>query len=170
MTTSIDLGRIRPVAAGSWERGISYEILTIVRHDGASWLCVNKTTTEPIVGCTDWMLLAYDGLTYTVIDDVSNVESITIAGVPTYVILDDGTMWPIRHISIHPVENTSNWQFSVAAVLAELGLEKAEGSWTILYSRLDYVYTAPTAPAESFTVSGVAEDADVNGTYVPVEE
>ena len=83
-----NLGIVSPVPMGEWVSGIIYQKLNIVRHNGASYLAKQPTTTEPGVSSSwesYWQLIAKDGIggssvvqtTGTSLTDVMSQDAVT---------------------------------------------------------------------------------------------
>lgn len=86
--TTKNLGIVSPVPMGEWVSGIIYQKLNIVRHNGASYLAKQPTTTEPGVSSSwesYWQLIAKDGIggssvvqtTGTSLTDVMSQDAVT---------------------------------------------------------------------------------------------
>ena len=59
---ALDLGKIMITLAGEWTSGGSYEILTVVRHNGGSYISrTDNTDVEPGTNESVWLLFAEDG-------------------------------------------------------------------------------------------------------------
>lgn len=109
------------------------------------------------------------GFEYITVSDIVD-NKITVPGVPVSIVLPNGTYKLLDDAAVTVNENSLDWTVDITALLAQVNIDTFYGNATVFYHKTDYVYTTTTAPALSFTISGVAEDADVNGTYVPVEE
>lgn len=60
--SAIDLGKIMVTLAGDWASAGSYEILTVVRHNGGSYISITDNTgVEPGTDDSVWLLFAEDG-------------------------------------------------------------------------------------------------------------
>lgn len=61
-----DLGKIAITDGGMWDSEITYEQLTIVRHNSASWMSTaDSTGQEPSEDSEYWRLIAKDGVGMT---------------------------------------------------------------------------------------------------------
>ena len=62
MSTIIDLGPVLSIPKGEWDKDTTYELLNIVRHNSASWICRAKTSLgeEPSETSSDWYLQVKD--------------------------------------------------------------------------------------------------------------
>lgn len=62
MSTIIDLGPVLSIPKGEWDKDTTYELLNIVRHNSASWICKAKTSLgeEPSETSPDWYLQVKD--------------------------------------------------------------------------------------------------------------
>lgn len=73
--SAIDLGKIMITHGGDWSPQGSYEILTVVRHNGASYLSISDNTgVEPGTDPYVWKLVAQDGdSSVLTIDSAGNI-------------------------------------------------------------------------------------------------
>jgi hypothetical protein len=68
-----DLGKIVLTDGGTWDAGESYEILTMVRHGGATYRSIQPSTgEEPKEDSEYWRLMAKDGNEVTVDAEISD--------------------------------------------------------------------------------------------------
>ena len=76
-------GKVACTPKGDWVNGTAYEVLDIVKHDGASWMSkVDNNSQEPSDTALNWLQLAKDGVDGTDGTDGTN----GIDGV-------DGSLW-----------------------------------------------------------------------------
>lgn len=73
-------GKVACTPKGDWVTGTSYEIIDIVKHDGASWMSkVANNVEEPSESAVNWLMLAKDGVDGT--DGTDGINGV------------DGSLW-----------------------------------------------------------------------------
>ena len=72
-----DLGKVSVTHGGNWNANTPYEINTMVRHNGATYMSLKDSTgQEPSEENTEyWSLISKDGTTPTVDSELSNTSS-----------------------------------------------------------------------------------------------
>ena len=71
-----DLGKISVTHGGNWNANTPYEINTMVRHNGATYMSLKDSTgQEPKEDSTYWRLIAKDGITPIVDSELSDTSA-----------------------------------------------------------------------------------------------
>ena len=70
-----DLGKISVTHGGNWNANTPYEINTMVRHNGATYMSLKDSTgQEPSEDSAYWKLIAKDGITPIVDSELSDTS------------------------------------------------------------------------------------------------
>ena len=71
-----ELGKISVTNEGDWNASTPYEINTMVRHNGATYMSLKDSTgQEPKEDSTYWRLIAKDGITPIVDSELSDTSA-----------------------------------------------------------------------------------------------
>ena len=71
-----DLGKISVTHGGNWNANTPYEINTMVRHNGATYMSLKDSTgQEPSEDSAYWKLIAKDGITPIVDSELSDTSA-----------------------------------------------------------------------------------------------